>query len=56
MGGAPASTTAGLRWQAPTVVSCHDSHLPGGPLQKIREMEDIDRSRSERLRKALATT
>lgn len=58
MGGAPASKHHGwpLRWQAPTMVSCHDSNLPGDPLQKIREMEDIDRSRSEKLRKALATT
>jgi hypothetical protein len=26
------------------------------PLQKLREMEDVDRKRSEELRKALATT
>jgi hypothetical protein len=30
--------------------------LSGGSLQKLREMEDIDRRRSKELRKALATT
>lgn len=30
--------------------------LPGGSLQKLREMEDIDRRRSKELQKALTTT
>lgn len=39
---------------APGVPSLTPS-FPWHPLQKLQEMEDLDRKRSEELRKALAT-
>lgn len=42
------------RFGAPQVPALNPS-FPRCPLQKLREMEDIDHKRSEELRKALAT-
>lgn len=45
----------GVKWEELAVVTAsQESSFPHDPLQKLREMEDIDRKRSEKLRKALA--
>lgn len=46
------SLTSVLATQVPNLIS----QLSLIPLQKLREMEDIDHKRTEELRKALATT